>query len=390
VGDEVPRPMRLLVATGSRADYGHLKSLLSALARDATFLPALLVTGSHLSSRHGMTIREVEADGYPIAARLEVATDDDRAQGIAASLGSVIAQAGDLLATQRPDAVVVYGDRWEVFGIATAATLSATPIIHIGGGDTTEGAYDEAFRHSITKMAHLHFVTHELAYRKVLQMGESRESVHNVGSLAIDSLRAVSLLKRAEIEQSIGFEFKRKNILFTYHPTTLNADPSTEIQTVLRGLAGLAGDIGILITKGSLDAGSLIINQALDAFAATHPGVVVVESLGLSRYLSVVAQVDAVVGNSSSGIYEVPSFQKPTINIGDRQKGRARASSVSDVPLDSPAITRAITHGIDMQLSGVSNPYGDGSAAPRMLDVLRRHAMTGFELKKSFAMLPEL
>jgi UDP-N-acetylglucosamine 2-epimerase (non-hydrolysing)/GDP/UDP-N,N'-diacetylbacillosamine 2-epimerase (hydrolysing) len=377
MGHEVPGSISILVVTGSRADYGH---------EDPAVDCSLFVTGSHLSAAHGMTVSEIEADGFPIRVRFSVETNDDSPTGITNALAQVINKAGAFFGTYRPDAVVVYGDRWEMFGVGVAASIAGIPLIHIGGGDTTEGAYDENFRHSLTKMSALHFVTHAEAKQRVLQMGESEDVVYTVGSLAIDALRSVAVLSRAELERELQFRFKSRTILVTYHPTTLYGDPQGEVRIVLEALRKLPDETGIIITHGSLDAGSNSIRDAFDQFAATRSGVAVFVSLGLQRYCSVVSQVDVVVGNSSSGLYEVPSFRKPTVNIGDRQRGRCKASSVIDVPLDSSKIAKAITEAFEADVSDVVNPYGDGTAAKAIAEALKRHVRKGFARAKHFVL----
>lgn len=384
MGNEVSSPVKVFVVTGSRADYGHLKSLLKELVGSPDFSCSLIVTGSHLMDCFGNTVNEIERDGFSIAARVQVPLDDDSQAGISKALGSAITQISAFLVANPPDAVIVYGDRWEMFGAAVAATLCTLPLVHIGGGDITEGAYDESFRHSMTKMSHLHFTTHELAKKRVIQMGEDPKSVFDTGSLAIDSLKSVALLSKDEFEKSVGFAFQERNILVTYHPTTLKNDIDSEMREVLSGISALPAELGILFTAPSLDSGSLRTLEHIEDFARKRDRSKVVTSLGQQLYITALSLFDCVVGNSSSGLYEVPSFKKPTINIGDRQGGRLKAESVIDVPVRSSEITEAIVRALSMDCRSVVNPYGDGEAARKIVEILRGVQVKSLSVKKYF------
>lgn len=390
MGDEVPRVLRIAVVTGARADYGHLRPLLSALADEPEFSASLLVTGSHLSARFGETVNEIIADGFPIGARVPAGMDDDSAQGIASAFGEVLSGSVGFLAAGHFDLLVVYGDRWEMCAAALAGFLRRIPLAHIGGGDVTEGAYDEVFRHSMTKMANIHFVTHHDAYRRVIQMGEDPHSVFNVGSLAIDAVRSICLLTREEFERETGYIFQQKNILVTFHPTTLEGDAELEVREVLEGLRALPPDVGIFVTQPGLDVGSLRISAIIELFCSSRPNCRLVKSLGQRRYYSAVALFDAVVGNSSSGLYEVPSFKKPTVNIGNRQGARLRAQSVLDVPTRRGEISAAIVRSFGLDLSTVQNPYGDGNTAARIVEQLKQTSSWRSRARKQFHFLRAL
>jgi UDP-hydrolysing UDP-N-acetyl-D-glucosamine 2-epimerase len=371
VENELSGKVKLAIVTGSRADYGHLKSLIQAVENDPAFELMLLVTGSHLVEQFGNTVKSIEQDGFPISSRVSLPVVDDSSVGIATALSEVVSRFARVLEPLKPTALIAYGDRWEMFGSAIAATCLRIPLVHIGGGDLTEGAYDESFRHAMTKMSHIHFVTNEESRNRVLQMGEAPEHVHQVGSLAIDTLLRTPLLTRVGLERDIGFIFQERNIIVTYHPTTLETDPIAEIQEVLAALADLPHDIGILLTQPSLDAGTLEMSRFLGEFVQTRANTKLVESLGQQRYFSALSIVDAVVGNSSSGLYEVPTFGKPTVNIGDRQGGRLRATSVIDVPVNRHEIVRAITRALASPYTPVYNPYGEGQTAERIITVLK-------------------
>jgi UDP-hydrolysing UDP-N-acetyl-D-glucosamine 2-epimerase len=390
MGDEVPSLLKVGVVTGSRADYGHLRPLLSALVADPDVLTSLIVTGSHLSTRFGNTIDDIISDGFPIAAKIATAMDDDSATGVAVSFGEVLAGVSKYVATIGLDVLLVYGDRWEMLAATIAAFLQRVPLAHIGGGDVTEGAYDEGFRHSITKMAQVHFVTHDEAYRRVLQMGEEPSAIFNVGSLALDALQSVPLLSRKEFEKESGYTLQKRNILVTFHPTTLEGDAEREAREVLEGLRALPSDVGILITQPGLDVGSLHISHLFREFCESRVNSVLVKSLGQRRYYSAIALCDAVVGNSSSGLYEVPSFKKPTVNIGNRQGGRRRAPSVLDVATVSEDITAAILRSFELDVSATQNPYGDGSTASRIVSTLKQDRPWRSRRSKQFHLLRTL
>lgn len=386
MGNAVSRALKLHIVTGSRADYGHLRSLLLTLKADPAFNFSLIVTGSHLSERLGNSVKEIESDRFPIAAKVGVPLDDDSVSGIAGALGSVISQTAEVLKGEPADAVVVYGDRWEMFGAAAAATLCTIPLVHIGGGEVTEGAYDESFRHSMTKMSHLHFVTHEDALCRVLQLGENPAHVFNTGSLAIDSIKNTALLSREELQRQTGFTLQKQNLLVTYHPTTLENDVLAEITTFLKALALLPKEFGILFTQPSLDTGSLQMIPLIETFVAKRPHTKLVSSLGYQRYISAISLCDVVVGNSSSGLFEVPSFGKATVNVGDRQRGRLKAASVIDVPVVAEKITEGIQRALTSDQSRVTNPYGDGTAGKKIAEILKNSDSWRATVKKHFFM----
>lgn len=388
MGDEIPGKLTLALITGSRADYGHLRMLAKVLAADSAFAASIIVTASHLSPRFGRTVEEIERDGFNISARVALALDDDSPAGVAASVGSAVTGLTAAFTSQMPEAVIVYGDRWEMLAAALAATLCGIPLVHIGGGDVTEGAYDEGFRHAITKMSHLHFVTHDEARRRVLQLGEDPARVFTTGSLAVDAIKCAVPLRREEWERAAGFELQPRNLLVTYHPTTLERDAEAEVGELLAALAALPDDVGILFTQPSMDKGALGIAAALEAFIAKRRGAKLVASLGHRLYTSAIALFDAVVGNSSSGLYEVPSFGKPTVNIGNRQGGRLKAASVIDVPVECAKIRRAILQALESNGIQVENPYGDGRAAEKMAEILKSDSQWRSDLKKTFFRFP--
>jgi len=362
----------ICVVTGSRAEYGLLSMVMQALKNETAFTLQIVATGTHLAPQFGLTWREIEADGFTIDARVDMQLTSDTTAGITRSLGLAVmgfAEAFDLL---KPDLLVFLGDRYEILAAAQAALIAKIPVAHIAGGDTTEGAFDESIRHSITKMAHMHFVTNEVSARRVRQLGEDPAQVYTVGSPGIDVIRKVKLLSREELEQQIDFHFLKRNLLVTFHPATLETMPARDqFQELLKALDTLGVDTGIIITLPNADTDSRAIIEMIEDYVSTRSQVRSYPSLGQVRYLSAVAQVDAVVGNSSSGLYEVPSFRKPTVNIGDRQKGRIQASSVINCRTEAADIIRAINEAFKKDCSSTVNPYGKGDSAEKIIDTLK-------------------
>lgn len=360
---------RICVVSSSRADYSLLYWVMKGIKQTPGLTLQVAVTGMHLSPEFGLTVRVIEADGFPIDARVEGLLSSDTACGVTKSIGVTTIGFADALERLRPDILVILGDRFELLAAAQAALIARIPVAHIAGGDTTEGAYDEAIRHSITKMSHLHFVTNAQAQRRVLQMGEDPAYVFNFGSPGVDNIRHCRLLDRAALEADLGIRFRARNLLVTFHPVTLDPQGSAEhMNELFDGLRGFGEDVGIIFTMPNADSDGRVIRSMIEGFVAESQGrAAAFESLGPTRYLSVMAQVDAVVGNSSSGLYEAPSFRKPTVNIGDRQRGRLRAESVIDCPTRASAIKEAIERAFTLDCSRVVNPYGDGYAAEKIV-----------------------
>jgi UDP-N-acetylglucosamine 2-epimerase (non-hydrolysing)/GDP/UDP-N,N'-diacetylbacillosamine 2-epimerase (hydrolysing) len=345
----------------------------------------LVVTGMHLSPEFGLTYKVIEEDGFTIDAKVEMLLSSDTPVGIAKSIGLGTIGFADALERLKPDVLVVLGDRYEIFAAVQAALVARIPVAHIAGGDTTEGAFDEAIRHSITKMSHLHFVTNEDAARRVRQLGENPDCIFNVGSPGLDNITRLKLLDRQELEKSLDFSFKEKNLLVTFHPVTLEVHSAeVQFQALLSALDGLGQDVGIIFTKPNADTDGRAIIRLMDSYVAAHSNARAYVSLGQLRYLSAMSQVDVVVGNSSSGLYEAPSFGKPTVNIGDRQKGRLQAASVINCAPASGEIEKAIVQALATDCSGTVNPYGDGNSSVRIKESLKKIAEPSNLLKKHF------
>ena len=382
---------RICVATGSRAEYGLLYWVLHDLRHDPEVELQLVVTGMHLAPEFGMTVREIENDGFTIVRRVEMLLSSDTPGGVAKSIGLGVIGMSDALEQLRPDVVLVLGDRFEMLAVAQASLVHNLPLAHIGGGDTTEGAFDESIRHAITKMAHVHFVTNELSARRVRQLGENPQRIHLVGSPGLDHLHRRPLLGREALEEALGARLGPRNLLITFHPVTLEASASEhQFAELLTALDALPDDVQLWFTRPNADAGGRALSAMLDAWATPRAQRAhVYASLGQLRYLSLLAQVSAVVGNSSSGLHEAPSFGVPTVDIGERQHGRLAATSVRHCAPEHGAIGRAIAQAFDADCRGVVNPYGDGHSAARIVAALRHLPASALLLKKHFHLIEE-
>lgn len=376
---------KVCVVTGSRAEYGILSTLMQGIKNSDDLQLQIIATGMHLSPEFGLTWKLIEEDGFTIDWKLEMLLSSDSPVGVTKSMGLGIIGFADALDRLRPDIMVLLGDRFEILAAAQAALIARIPVAHVSGGDTTEGAFDEAIRHSITKLSHIHFVTNEGSARRVRQLGEDPAAIHLVGNAGLDQIRNLRLMGREELEKSLNFTLRPKNILVTFHPATLDEQPADQqFNELLSALDRLGPQVGIIITKPNADTDGRQIIHMIDTYVSSRENTRAFVSLGHLRYLSLMAQVDAVVGNSSSGICETPSFRKPTVNIGDRQKGRLQAASVINCKPEAEAIVAAIAEAFDKDCSGVSNPYGDGNASPRMLRILQETKDYRTLLKKHF------
>lgn len=378
-------PLKICVVTGTRADYGLLYWVLKEIKDDSKMELQVIATGMHLSPEFGLTYKVIEEDGFIINEKVEMLLSSDTAVGTAKSMGLGIIGFADALDRLKPDLLVLLGDRFEILAAAQVALVARIPVAHIAGGDLTEGAFDEAIRHSITKMSHLHFVTNAESARRVRQLGEDPRYIYNVGSPGIDNIKRLKLLDRSELEQRLDFKFKNKNLLITFHPVTLdNQISSKQFHELLEALGGLGQEVGLIFTKPNADTGGRVIINMIDEFVSAHPNARAYVSLGQLVYLSTIKQVDAVVGNSSSGIYEVPSFQKPTVNIGDRQKGRLQANSIINCAPEVNSIIKALNEAFNMDCSSTVNPYGDGFSSKRIINVIKQINNFDLLIKKKF------
>lgn len=376
---------KICVVTGSRADYGLLYWVMREIAAAPDLQLQIVVTGMHLSAQFGSTYRAIEADGFHIDAKVDMLLASDTAVGVAKSIGLGVIGFADTLDRLRPDMLLVLGDRYEILAAAQAALIARIPIAHIAGGDVTEGAFDEAIRHSITKMAHLHFVTNADAARRVRQLGENPAHIYQVGSPGLDFIKRMTLLEREALEASLDYRFRDKNLLVTFHPVTLEQhSAAAQFEELLVALDAIGPDVGVLMTKPNADTDGQVIIDLMERYVKDRPSARAYTSLGQIRYLSAMALVDAVVGNSSSGLYEAPSFGKPTVNIGDRQKGRLQASSVFNCEPVAAAIENAIRSALVADCAATVNPYGDGESAARICQAISRIEDPAALLKKHF------
>lgn len=378
---------RICIVTGTRAEYGLLRGVIDGVHRSPNLQLQLLATGMHLSPEFGLTYREIEADGYRIDTKVEMLVSADTASGIAKSMGLGLIGLGDAFQRLNPDLIVLLGDRFEVFAAAAAALVAGIPVAHLHGGETTEGAFDEAIRHSITKMSHLHFVAAEEYRLRVIQLGEQPDRVFLVGGLGVDAIQRLQLLDRAALEASLDFRLGEKNLLVTFHPVTLEADSSEQQMAELLAALATLKDTRLIFTMPNADNGSRSLARMIDEFVASHQAARAYASLGQLRYLSCLQLVDGVVGNSSSGLAEAPSLHTGTVNIGDRQRGRLKARSVIDCAPQREAILAAIhtlyTPDFQRQVRAAVNPYGQGGAGDKIVQVLEAYPLDGI-LKKSF------
>ena len=378
---------KICVITGSRADYGLLKMVMQEIRNDHDLTLQLIVTGTHLSSLYGETYNEIIDDGFKIDRKIEILGADNTSKGIAESIGLGINGFHAAFKDLEPDIVIVLGDRFEMFAAAIAAHIGLTPLAHIHGGEITEGALDDAFRHSITKMSQIHFVSTKKYAKRVIQLGEQPSSVHITGGLGVDAISSLKLLSKNELETKLGFKLGEKNLLITFHPTTLEFLTAEEqINELLKALSEL-NQTTLIFTMANADSGGIVINQIIKKFADQNKNAKLFPSLGQLAYLSCISFMDGVVGNSSSGILEVPSFLKGTINIGDRQRGRIQARSVINCLPNYREIGRAIEslYSDDFQnsLSNLFNPYGPAGASKKIVKTLKDTSISN-NLKKVF------
>ena len=378
---------KVCIVTGSRAEYGLLYWLIKEVEADKDLKLQLIVTGMHLSSEFGLTHKEIEKD-FKIDKKIDIHLSSDTSIGISKSMSIAQASFAKAYNKLKPDIVVVLGDRYEIFSAVSSAMISRIPIAHLHGGEATEGSIDEAIRHCITKMSHLHFTATEEYSKRVIQLGEDSKRVFNVGGAGIENIKRLKLLTKVKFEKSINFKLKKKNVLVTFHPVTLEIKTSKKhFQELLNSIDELE-DTNIIFTKANSNADGKIINQMIDKYISKNLDKSIgVASLGQLNYLSALQYVDFVIGNSSSGLLEVPSFRIGTINIGDRQNGRIKADSVVDCLPNKKSIKKAIkivySKKFQKFLKDVKNPYGDECASKKIIKVLKSVKLENI-LKKTF------
>lgn len=384
---EIPR---IAVVTGSRAEFGILRWVIQDINDDPGLDLALVVTGSHLSERYGLTVREIEATGVNIAAKVPLDLSGDDPASISRAIGTCVTGMCTELQRLKPDIMLVLGDRYEIFASVQAAMMLRIPVAHIAGGDVTEGAIDDVMRHAITKMSHVHFATNVASARRIEQMGEDRNRIFVTGSPALDHLRRDPRVARNELERKLNAQLGRKNMLVTFHPVTLATDWGlSELDAMLMALEQFSPDTHIWITRSNADSGGTEINQRIEKWATDRDNVRIYTSLGIKYYMSLMSVCDIVIGNSSSGLYEAPSFGIPTVNIGGRQGGRLSANSVFHCTGTPLAICDALVKAENFDRRTAINPYGDGHSAERIVGALKTIDNYRALLRKRFQDLTE-
>lgn len=389
--DSFQRPLKICVVTTTRADYGLLHRLLWAMEREPEIELRLVASGTHLLPSFGMTASEIEADGLSIDAKIPIVDHENNSEVRTAQImAKAMERFADYFQKKYPDMLVVLGDRYEVFAVSAVAAVARIPIAHIHGGETTEGILDEAFRHCITKMSYLHFTACEAYRRRVIQLGEAPERVFNVGALGVENALHTDFVSLDELCDFLQFPLGEKPYaVVTFHPVTLESNTAIEQMSELAEAMTHRTDLQFLVTKSNADTGGEAINRFWDNFARTNPHCYVVASLGARRYLSALKYASFVLGNSSSGIVEVPAFGIPTINIGDRQRGRMQAESIINCePVQdkiAQAINTALSQEFRMIAAKAANPFGNGETSKKICRVIMEQFRFGnVDLKKKF------
>lgn len=379
---------KICIVTGTRSEYGLLYPLIKRIYEDEEVELQLIVTGTHLSPEFGMTVKLIEFDGFPISERIEILLSSDTAVGISKSIGLGMISFGEAYERLQPDMIVLLGDRFEMLAASIAALISKIPISHIHGGELTEGAYDDSIRHSITKMSTLHFTSTEEYRKRVIQLGELPERVYNVGALGIENIRNMELLTKEELSDKLKFKIDDTLLLVTYHPVTLEKDSSVlQFEELLKALEDFKGTI--FFTRANADNGGRAINKMLDEFVNNHSNKVkAFSSMGQLQYLSAMKSADIVIGNSSSGIIEAPSFKVPTINIGNRQKGRIQSDSVINASCTqqdiNQAIKLALSKSFKEKVNSANNPYEKDNVVNNIILIIKKALKNSLSIKKQF------
>lgn len=376
------------VLTATRAEYGLLSPIIKALKKNPEFCVKVVVTGTHLSPEFGLTYKEIEKDGIKIDKKIEILLSADTPSSISKSMGLAMMGFADYFAERKPDALVVLGDRYESLAVCCAAMNERIPIIHLYGGETTEGAIDEAVRHAITKLSYLHLTSTEEYRKRVIQLGESPKRIHTVGAIGIENALNTPILSKEQLEEELDFELDCPYVVVTFHPVTLEeTSAEKQCKELLRAL-DCHPEFKYIVTKANADTNGRVINRLMEEYAIKHNNMRLYDSLGMKKYLSTLKYAVMVLGNSSSGLIEVPSFKIPTINIGDRQRGRLHATSVLDVEPNANkialAMERVLKTDFQMICQNTVNPYGDGNTSEKVVMAIQRMFLDGIELKKKF------
>jgi UDP-N-acetylglucosamine 2-epimerase (non-hydrolysing)/GDP/UDP-N,N'-diacetylbacillosamine 2-epimerase (hydrolysing) len=376
---------KICFVTGSRADFGLLVWPMRAIQQTVGHKMQLVATGMHLSPEFGSTIKNVRDEGFVVDEAVESLLSSDSGVGVAKSVGIGVIGFADALARLAPDLVVVLGDRFETFAAAQAAMFMRLPMAHLYGGDVTEGAVDESTRHAISKMSHLHFTSNRDSTRRLMQLGEDPARIHTIGSTGIDAIKRLKLMDRETVGREVGMALGPRNLLVTFHPVTVEAGRSVNaLDELFAALSSLEPEFRLFFTLANADAEGRALNNRIETFVASRPNTIAIASLGQLRYIGLMNQVDAVVGNSSSGVLEAPSLDVPAVDIGDRQKGRKRADSVFNCPAERSAILAAISKALARGRQPTISPYGDGESSQRFANAIADVPDFKALLKKSF------
>lgn len=369
---------KICVVTGSRAEYGILRGLMGAIKNDPALTLQIIATNQHLSKLQGETYQEIERDGFTIDYKVFMADDaaPDTANTTAKAIGRGVCGFADAFDALKPDLLLILGDRYEMLAVASTALVYKIPIAHLHGGEITEGAFDDAIRHAITKMSHLHFTSTEAYRRRVIQLGEQPERVFNVGALGVENVMNTNFMSKDEIEQSLGFDLTDNCFLCTYHPVTLsNMSSETQVMNLLQALDDYK-DFHVIFTYSNSDTNSQIIIKRIQEYVDNNQGrCMFIPSLGQRRYFSVLKYMKAVIGNSSSGIIEVPSFGIPTLDIGDRQKGRIAAESVIRCGYSTEEIRNGLKEVVAFRSKNIDNPYYKEGTCEAILNVVKTYPL---------------
>ena len=379
---------KICVITGSRAEYGLLRWVMQGIKDEPSLTLQIIATGMHLSPQFGNTYQEIEGDGFVIDRKVQMLTGSDTPVGIAKSMGNGMIGFADALNELKPDLLVVLGDRFEIFSAVSAALVAQIPVAHIHGGELTEGNFDDALRHSITKMSHLHFVAAEEYRNRVIQLGESPDRVFNVGGLGVDNIARTKLLGKEELERDLQFKFQQRNLLVSFHPVTLEPDSGIKQMTELLHALNAFPNIGLIFTMPNADTGGLWIADQIEIYVKSRTNAVSFTSLGAKRYISVMACIDGVIGNSSSGLLEAPSLRVGTVNVGDRQRGRIQAESVISCEPNRIAIQEAIIKLLSIEFQGkvqkVVSPFGTVGACDAIVEIIKTLPQENLLIKKFY------
>ncbi len=381
--------VKICVITATRAEFGLIKPVIQKLVEVPEFAVKIVATGMHLSPEFGLTYKEIEECGFTVDRKIEMQLSSDSTVAVAKTMGLAMISFSDYFSEEKPDYVMISGDRYEAMAVATTAMVMRIPIIHLFGGETTEGAIDECIRHSISKMSYLHFVTTEAYRKRVVQLGENPDRVFVVGGTGSENVREQKLLTKDELEKQLKFSLKDKYVVVTLHSVTLENNTADDQVKELLLACDKHPELKYVFTKANSDAGGRIINLALEEYCKTHENARVYESLGYIRYLSAVKYCTFVLGNSSSGIMEVPSLGVPTVDIGDRERGRIRAKSVINCAPDHKSIISAMDKALTKEFSEfcktVDNPYAAKQTSSEIVRIIKEHVLKeNVDLKKKF------